>query len=116
MRICRFTLNSDPGPRLGVVHDGVIRDVTEATDELPPLRWPLPPGDQLIAHLPDLRPRLEELAATAPVFSHDEVRLLAPVANPGKFVCGAGNWKHHGAPLGMMGFLGKVTSSLAGEA
>jgi len=43
------------------------------------------------------------------------VRLLSPVANPGKFICGVGNWSHHKAPLGMMGFLFKVTSALAGE-
>ena len=39
--------------------------------------------------------------------------LLSPVANPGKLICGMGNWKHHGAPAGMMGFGFKVTSALA---
>jgi 2-keto-4-pentenoate hydratase/2-oxohepta-3-ene-1,7-dioic acid hydratase in catechol pathway len=79
------------------------------------LRWPLPPGDQLIAHLGQLGPRLRALAADAPLIPREAVSLLSPVANPGKLVCGAGNWKHHGAPLGMLGFLLKVTSALAGE-
>ena len=117
MRICRFTLQSDPGagPRLGLMEADGIRDVTAATDELPALRWPLPPGDQLLANLDRLRPRMEALAKDAPLLSRDQVRLLSPVANPGKFVCGVGNWKKHGAPLGVLGFLFKVTSALAGE-
>ena len=90
-------------PRLGVVKDDGVHDVTAATDALPNLRWPLPPGDQLIANLATLRPRMEELANAAPAIPLDAVCLLSPVANPGKFVCGAGNWKHHGAP-----FIGSV--------
>lgn len=117
MRICRFTLISDPEarPRLGLLEDGGVRDVTAATDELPALRWPLPPGDQLLTHLDSLRPRMAALASDTPLIPRQAVRLLSPVANPGKFVCGVGNWKHHGAPLGMMGFLFKMTSASAGE-
>lgn len=122
MKICRFTVAGSAGlrfgpnraPRLGVVSEAGVHDVTAVTERLPALRWPLPPGDQLIAHLPELRHAMAELAATQPAMSLDAVRLLPPVANPGKFVCGAGNWKHHGAPLGMMGFMFKATSALAG--
>lgn len=117
MRICRFTAKADGGaqPRLGLLEDGGVRDVTAATEQLPALRWPLPPGDQLIANLEALRPRMAALAADAPLIAREHVSLLSPVANPGKFVCGVGNWKHHGAPLGMMGFLFKMTSAAAGE-
>ena len=117
MRICRFTLKTDADarPRLGVMEEAGIRDVTAVTDELPHLRWPLAPGDQMIANLTQLRPRMEALAAAAPLISRDTVRLLSPVANPGKLICGVGNWSHHKAPLGMLGFLFKVTSALAGE-
>jgi 2-keto-4-pentenoate hydratase/2-oxohepta-3-ene-1,7-dioic acid hydratase in catechol pathway len=117
MRICRFTLKSDPDarPRLGLLEEGGIRDVTAVTEELPALRWPLPQGDQLIANLDRLRPRMEALASQSAPIPRDRARLLSPVANPGKFVCGVGNWKHMGAPLGMLGFLFKVTSALAGE-
>ncbi len=117
MRICRFTLNSDPEarPRLGLLEDVGIRDVTEVTEALPSLRWPLPAGDQLIGELGTLRPRIEALAAKAPLIRREAVRLLSPVANPGKFICGVGNWAHHKAPLGMLGLLFKVTSASAGE-
>jgi 2-keto-4-pentenoate hydratase/2-oxohepta-3-ene-1,7-dioic acid hydratase in catechol pathway len=117
MRICRFTLKADTAaqPRLGVMEEGGIRDVTAVTRELAPLAWPLPPGDQLIGELPRLRPLIEDLAGKTPLTPRDQVKLLSPVANPGKFICGVGNWKHHGAPLGMMGFLYKVTSASAGE-
>jgi 2,4-diketo-3-deoxy-L-fuconate hydrolase len=117
MKICRYTLKSDAQakPRIGLLGDDGIRDVTAVADELPALRWPLPPGDQLIANLARLRPRIEALAAKAPLTKRADARLLSPVANPGKFICGVGNWSHHGAPLGLMGFLFKVTSALAGE-
>lgn len=120
MHICRFTLRDDAtspnplGPRLGLMEEGGVRDVTAATDLLPALRWPLPPGDQMIANLPLLRPRMAELAKGAPLLPLASVHLLSPVANPGKFVCGVGNWKHHGAPFALMGFLGKCTSAMAG--
>ena len=117
MKICRFTRNDDATatPRLGLLEDDLVRDVTAATDVLPPLTWPLTPGDHLIANLPAVRARIEQLAPTAPTVARSDVKLLSPVANPAKFVCGAGNWKHHGAPFGMMGFMGKVTTSLGGE-
>lgn len=116
MRICRFTFAASNAPRVGVVLDGAVHDVTQVLDQLPSLRWPLPPGDQLIAHLPALRPHLEAAARSSAPLPRSQVRLLSPVANPGKFVCGAGNWKHHGAPLGLMGFMFKASSALAGEA
>jgi 2-keto-4-pentenoate hydratase/2-oxohepta-3-ene-1,7-dioic acid hydratase in catechol pathway len=116
MKICRFTLNSDSAasPRVGVVEDDGIYDVTKVTEALPPLRWPVPLGDQFIANLSDLRPRMAELAKSEPAIALDAVALLSPVANAPKFVAGAGNWKHHGAPFGMMGFMGKAATALAG--
>ena len=116
MRICRYSLKSDSagGPRLGVFEEGGVRDVTAAADQLPALRWPLPPGDLLIGKLASLREKMESLARTAPLVPLANVRLLSPVANPGKFICGVGNWSHHKAPLGMLGFLFKATSALAG--
>jgi 2-keto-4-pentenoate hydratase/2-oxohepta-3-ene-1,7-dioic acid hydratase in catechol pathway len=117
MRICRFTLKEDAaaGPRLGLMEEGGVRDVTAATTALAPLRWPLPRGDQLIANLAALRPQMAAIAKDAPLIPRETVKLLSPVANPGNFVCGVGNWKHMGAPLGMLGFLFKVTSASAGE-
>lgn len=114
MRISRFIEDASPeAPRLGIFVDDQLLDVTAATEVLPPLRWPLPMGDQLIAHLPAVRARIAELAPQARVVG-GAYRLLSPVANPAKFVCGAGNWKHHGAPLGMMGFMGKAATAISG--
>jgi 2-keto-4-pentenoate hydratase/2-oxohepta-3-ene-1,7-dioic acid hydratase in catechol pathway len=117
MRICRFTLRSEaePTPRLGLLESEGVRDVTAVTEALPTLRWPLPPGDLLIAHLATLAPNMARRATEVPLIPRAAVRLLSPVANPGKFVCGVGNWSHHKAPLGLMGFLFKATSALAGE-
>jgi 2,4-diketo-3-deoxy-L-fuconate hydrolase len=117
MRICRFTLRSDSAatPRLGLIEERGIRDVTAVTESLPALRWPLPPGDALIANLATLAPRMASMATSVPLIPREAVRLLSPIANPGKFICGVGNWSHHKAPLGMLGFLFKVTSALAGE-
>ena len=116
MKICRFVMKgaSDAAPRVGVVEADGIHDVTAVTESLPPLRWPLPMGDQFIAHLAELRPVMAEQAAKMPPIALDQVSLLSPVANPAKFVCGAGNWKFHGAPLGMMGFMGKAATAIAG--
>ena len=118
MRICRYTLKSGTEaerPRLGLLEEGGVRDVTEAADRLPVQRWPLPPGDLLIGSLDSLREQIERLARAAPLIPRSSVRLLSPVANPGKFICGVGNWSHHKAPLGMLGFLFKASSALAGE-
>jgi 2-keto-4-pentenoate hydratase/2-oxohepta-3-ene-1,7-dioic acid hydratase in catechol pathway len=117
MKICRYVRKGEAGapPRLGLLGEDGVRDVTAVTDALPDLRWPLPPGDQLVAALPRLRPQMEALAAQAPVILRDRVRLLSPVANPGKFICGVGNWRHHGLPLGTLGLLFKMTSAMAGE-
>ncbi|MCE7796318.1 fumarylacetoacetate hydrolase family protein [Sphingobium sufflavum] len=100
-------------PRVGLYDEGGIRDVTAVVEALPALRWPFPLGDQFIAHFDRLRPRIEELGAQAAVIPTDQVRLLSPVANPGKLICAMGNWQHHGAPAGLMGFGFKATSALA---
>jgi 2,4-didehydro-3-deoxy-L-rhamnonate hydrolase len=116
VKICRFKTRYESGApaRLGLLIDESVRDVTPVAEELPALRWPVPPGDQLIAALPELTARMDALARAAPPLALSELHLLAPVANPGKFVCGAGNWKHHGAPLGLLGFMFKASSALAG--
>ena len=116
MKVCRFVRQDDPqrAPRVGLVCESGIHDVTAVTERLPLMRWPLPPGDQFIALLPQLRDEMAALAGLSEPLARDSVHLLSPVANPGKFVCGAGNWNQHGAPFGMMGFMGKATSSLAG--
>lgn len=90
MRFCRFNSN-----KLGVVRGDRVHDVTAALDLLPPLVWPLGPGDHFFNHFDILRPRMEELAnATAGVPVAD-VALLSPVANPGKIIAAPVNYQLH---------------------
>ncbi len=114
MKICRFMLPEENLPRLGLVNGEAIHDVTDVTRELPAVTWPLPREDLFLASLPRLRPLIEQAAKSSPALPRAAVKLLSPVANPGKFICGVGNWKHHGAPLGVLGFLFKATSAMAG--
>ena len=87
MKICRFNDN-----RLGLVEAGEVLDVTEALDVLPALRYPFPVSDQLITHLPELRARIETLTPNAKRLPLAQVRLLAPVANPGKIIAAPVNY------------------------
>ena len=124
MRICRF--DSD---RVGIVRDDKVYDVTEVTSLLPNLRWPVPRGDQFISNLGKLRPEMEKLAAKARPISLSDVKLLSPIANPGKIIGAPINYNDHIAEaksdqtiahgrelktIGETGMLLKATSSLVG--
>ncbi|MEX0409009.1 fumarylacetoacetate hydrolase family protein [Aquibium sp. LZ166] len=90
MRFCRFD-----DDRLGVVVGDLVHDVTKALDELPPLRWPVPRGDHFFNHFDRLRPTMEALAKSVPGRPVGEVKLLSPVANPGKIVAAPVNYQLH---------------------
>ena len=126
MRFCRFG-----DERLGIVEGDQVRDVTEALDVLPSYRYPLPSYDLLIANLDQIAARAREIARTAPAIPLAELRLLSPVANPGKIVCAPVNYQKHldevkGDPqlhqgntshtvtIHKAGLFLKATSSLAG--
>lgn len=117
MKICRYQDTADGPVKVGVVRGENVYDVTAATDTLPPVRWPYPAGDLFIANLEALRPQMEALADTAEPVPTASVLLKNPVANPGKFLCGAGNHKvvlaggHHPRRLGL---LFKMTNAAAG--
>jgi 2-keto-4-pentenoate hydratase/2-oxohepta-3-ene-1,7-dioic acid hydratase in catechol pathway len=72
-----------------------VRDVTAALDVLPQSRYPLPRYDLLIANLDAVRARAQALAAGAPAVPLASVRLLSPVANPGKLVAAPVNYQKH---------------------
>lgn len=90
MRLCFFDER-----RLGVVDGDVVRDVSSVLDLLPPQRYPFPRHDLLIAALPDLRPRIDAALAQAEAHPLSEVRLLSPIANPGKLVAAPVNYRKH---------------------
>ena len=119
MKICRYQESISGPVKLGVVRGALVHDVTSVTDSLPSVRWPYPAGDQFIANLPALRPAMEAMADQAPGVPVASVLLRCPVANPGKFVCGAGNHKvvlGAGGHPRRLGFLFKMTNAAAGPA
>jgi 2-keto-4-pentenoate hydratase/2-oxohepta-3-ene-1,7-dioic acid hydratase in catechol pathway len=87
MRLCRFGEN-----RLGIVHDDHVRDVTAALDQLPSYRYPLPPGDMLVANLAKVCERARALAHAAAV-PLDGLDLRSPVANPSKIIGAPMNYR-----------------------
>ncbi|MDX3894447.1 fumarylacetoacetate hydrolase family protein [Pusillimonas sp.] len=90
MRVCRFDDN-----RLGVVDGEHIADVTAALDAIPASAYPLPACDPLIANLDQVLERARHLMADAERKKVGEVKLLSPVANPGKLVAAPVNYQKH---------------------
>jgi len=90
MKICRYD-----DQRIGLVHDDAVRDVTAVVEELGSFRYPLPRYDPFIANLQSLKPKLEAAARTGKAIPLDRVKLLAPVANPGKIIAAPVNYAKH---------------------
>jgi 2-keto-4-pentenoate hydratase/2-oxohepta-3-ene-1,7-dioic acid hydratase in catechol pathway len=90
MKLCRFNDN-----RLGVVQRQDVMDVTAAMAVLPALHYPYLAQDQLVAHLPQLRERIESLLPEATRLPLSQVRFLSPVANPGKIIAAPVNYEKH---------------------
>jgi 2-keto-4-pentenoate hydratase/2-oxohepta-3-ene-1,7-dioic acid hydratase in catechol pathway len=90
MRLCRF----DEG-RLGVVEGQHVRDVTAALDVLPSYRYPLPRHDVFVANLDKVVARARAISAESPSFPLSAVRLLSPIANPGKIIGAPVNYHKH---------------------
>jgi 2-keto-4-pentenoate hydratase/2-oxohepta-3-ene-1,7-dioic acid hydratase in catechol pathway len=126
MKLCRFGEG-----RLGIVEESDVKDVTAALEALPACRYPLPSYDLLIANLPSVLSRARALLPAAPSIPLSGLRLLSPVANPGKIVAAPVNYQkhldevrgdrtlHQGDPtrtntIHTAGLFLKATSSLAG--
>ena len=90
MQLCRYDDN-----RLGLIEGDSVRDVSPALDELPQQRYPLPRFDLLVASLPAVRRRVEALAGQAPRRPLSGIRLLSPLANPGKIMGAPVNYRKH---------------------
>jgi len=90
MRICRFNEG-----RLGVVKESQVHDVTDVLRHLPPLSWPIPPGDHFFNHFEALYSRIQEMSDASPGIPLSSVKLLSPVANPGKIIGAPVNYQLH---------------------
>ncbi|PWU11533.1 MAG: FAA hydrolase family protein [Terriglobia bacterium] len=90
MRFCRFGEG-----RLGLVEGAAVRDVTAALEVLPSYRYPLPTYDVLVANLDRVAERARAIAAQSPSLPLDGLKLLSPVANPGKIIAAPVNYKKH---------------------
>lgn len=90
MKICRFN-----DGKLGVVEGDIVKDVSAVAGKLPAMRWPLPHGDQFIAHLDEMIPLMREAAKTAPAIALSDVKLLSPVANPPRVIAAPLNFALH---------------------
>ena len=127
MRFCRFGQG-----RLGLVEGPMVRDVTPALEILPrDYQYPLPTYDVFIAHLDAVAERARAVAPRSPALPLDGLKLLSPVANPGKIVAAPVNYKKHAQEvrenpalhnnnpallqsINTIGLFLKATSSLAG--
>jgi 2-keto-4-pentenoate hydratase/2-oxohepta-3-ene-1,7-dioic acid hydratase in catechol pathway len=90
MILCRFNEG-----RLGLVEGNTVRDVTAALDVLPACRYPLPEYDILYANLDKVKERVREIASQSPQLPLAGLKLLSPVANPGKVIAAPVNYQKH---------------------
>lgn len=90
MKLCRF--NDD---RLGLVEGDEVIDVTGALKALPSHGYPQPRHDLLIAHLDVVCAEARILAGAGARHALSGVRLLSPVANPGKVMAAPVNYLKH---------------------
>jgi 2-keto-4-pentenoate hydratase/2-oxohepta-3-ene-1,7-dioic acid hydratase in catechol pathway len=90
MKICRYDDN-----KLGLVQDDGVHDVTSVLAELGTFKYPLPRHDPFIAGLDSLKGKLREAAQASKAIPLERVKLLAPVANPGKIIAAPVNYTKH---------------------
>src|SRR5262249_13476688 len=90
MRLCRYDDN-----RIGLVRGEYVHDVSAILEKLPPLKYPVPFGDHLIANLNSLRGEMERLADRAAPKPAASVKFLSPVANPTKIIGTPVNYHAH---------------------
>lgn len=90
MKLCRF--NND---RLGLVDGSDVLDVTSALDKLPACRYPFPVHDLLVANLDLLTKEISKLSKGAVRLPISTVKLLSPIANPGKIIAAPVNYVKH---------------------
>lgn len=99
----------------------MIVDVTSVLDSIAAARWPIEPGDLLIANFDRLRGLIEQAALSGVPRHLADCALKSPVANPSKILGAVKNYHETadgahapGSTLDRDGLFLKATSSLAG--
>lgn len=90
MKLCRF--NND---HLGVVEGENIYDVTPVLQGIPPVKWPVPLGDPLVANLATLAPLITAERSKAKAIALESVTLHSPISNPSKVMAAPANYRAH---------------------
>jgi 2-keto-4-pentenoate hydratase/2-oxohepta-3-ene-1,7-dioic acid hydratase in catechol pathway len=90
MKLCRFGEG-----KLGLVEGEQVRDVTAALDVLPAVRYPLPTHDLLVANLDKVTQRIKAICTQSSTVPLKGLKLLSPIANPGKIVAAPVNYQKH---------------------
>jgi 2-keto-4-pentenoate hydratase/2-oxohepta-3-ene-1,7-dioic acid hydratase in catechol pathway len=90
VKICRFDRD-----RLGIVEGDEVLDVSKALEAIPAQRWPLEHGDPFILNFRKVIAAAKKLAPRAKRKKLAKVKLLSPVANPGKIIGAPINYNDH---------------------
>ncbi len=90
MKLCRYD-----DDRLGVVIGDAVHDVTEAQTQIRAAHPYASYSDAVIAALPQWREKLEKMAPNAPAKALSSVKLLSPIARPGKVMAAPTNYAAH---------------------
>lgn len=93
MKLARFSASSK-APRLGLVVDGSIIDVQEDIDGITDMR-------ELLDRMDGFLPALRQAGIRTPSHGLGEVKLLAPIARPGKILALGLNYRDHAAEANM---------------
>jgi 2-keto-4-pentenoate hydratase/2-oxohepta-3-ene-1,7-dioic acid hydratase in catechol pathway len=90
VKLCRYDDH-----RLGLVQGDEVLDVTKALAAIPGQRWPLAQGDPFILNFKKVVAAAKKLAPKAKRKPLSKVKLLSPVANPGKIIAAPINYNDH---------------------
>ena len=88
MRVCRFDAD-----RLGLLRGDKVVDITSVLDSMPAARWPVDPGDLLIANFDRLRGMMDHLADESVSRHLADCALKSPIANPSKIIGAPRNYR-----------------------
>ena len=90
MKLCRYD-----DDKLGVVIGDMVHDVTAAQTEIRNATPYTAKVDPVVAALTTWRPKLEQMAKSAPGKPISQVKLLSPVAKPPKILAAPTNYAKH---------------------